>query len=72
MGHLLKIKCVDLRANVHILASTTVPFTLTTVQMPNLALTHTKRITVWVRHRTDSCLRCAAFVLLLQVSANIK
>ncbi len=32
--------------NVNILASTSVPFTLTTVQVPNLALTHTKRITV--------------------------
>jgi len=47
MGHLLKIKCVDSRVNVHILASTSVPFTLTTVQLPNLALTHTKRITVY-------------------------
>jgi hypothetical protein len=28
------------------LASTSVPFTLTTVQVPNLALTHKKRITV--------------------------
>ncbi len=46
MGHLLKIKCVDSRVNVHILASTSVPFTLSTVQVPNLALTHTKRITV--------------------------
>ncbi len=46
MGHLLKIKCVDSRVNVHILASTSVPFTLTTVQVPNLALTHAKRITV--------------------------
>jgi hypothetical protein len=42
MGHLLKIKCVDSRVNVHILASTRVPFTLTKVQMSNLALTHTK------------------------------
>ncbi len=25
------------------------PFTLTTVQVPNIALTHTKRITVWPR-----------------------
>jgi hypothetical protein len=34
--------------NVHILASKSVPFTLTTVKVPNLALTqtHTKRITV--------------------------
>jgi hypothetical protein len=47
MGHLLKIRCVDSRAKVHILASTSVPFTLTMVQVPNLALTHTKRITVW-------------------------
>jgi hypothetical protein len=30
---------------VHILAATTVPFTLSTVQVPNLALTNTKRIT---------------------------
>jgi hypothetical protein len=37
----------DSRVNVHILASTSVPFTLTTVQVPNLALSHTKRITVW-------------------------
>jgi hypothetical protein len=44
----LKIKCLDSRVNVHILASTSVPFTLTTVQVPNLALTHTKRITVYV------------------------
>ncbi len=44
MEHLLKIKCVASRVNVHILASTSVPFTLTTVQVPNLALTHMKRI----------------------------
>ncbi len=30
MGHLLKIKCVDSKVNVRILASTGVPFTLTT------------------------------------------
>jgi hypothetical protein len=46
MGHLLKIKCVDSRVNVYILASTSVPFTFTTVQVTNIALTHTKRITV--------------------------
>jgi hypothetical protein len=49
MGYFLKIKCVDSRVNVHILASTSVSFTLTTVQAPNLALTHTKRITVYSR-----------------------
>ncbi len=30
----------------HILDSTSVPFTLATVQVPNIALTHTKRTTV--------------------------
>jgi len=45
----LKIKCVDSRVNVNILASTTVPFILTTtVQVPNLALTHKKWITVYI------------------------
>jgi hypothetical protein len=46
MGHKLKTKCVDSRVNAHDLASTGVPFTLTTMQVPNLALTHKKRITV--------------------------
>ncbi len=34
----MKIKCVDSRVNVNILASS-VPFRPTTVQVPNLALT---------------------------------
>ncbi len=42
MEHLLGI-CVDSRVNVYILASTSV----TTVQVTNLALNHTKRITLW-------------------------
>jgi hypothetical protein len=48
MGHLLKTKCVDSRVNVNILALTSVQFTPSMVQVPNLALTltHTKRITV--------------------------
>jgi hypothetical protein len=46
MGHKLKIKSVHSRVNVYNLASKSVPFTLTTVQVPNLALTHKKRITV--------------------------
>jgi hypothetical protein len=54
MGHELKIKCVDSRVNVHNLASTGVPFTLTTVQVPNLALTHKKRITVYDRTHSRS------------------
>jgi hypothetical protein len=46
MGHKMKKKCVDSRVNAHDLASTGVPFTLTTVQVQNLALTHYKRISV--------------------------
>jgi hypothetical protein len=42
----LKIKCVDSRVNVNIFASTSVPFILTTVQVPNIAPTHKKWITV--------------------------
>ncbi len=37
---------VDSRMNVKILALASVPFTLTTVQVLNLALTHKKWITV--------------------------
>ncbi len=51
MGHLLKIKCVDSRVNVHIFASAGVTFTLTTVQVPILAVTHTK----WITVRGDNC-----------------
>jgi hypothetical protein len=45
MGHLLMIKCVHSRWNWNILASTSVPFRVATVQVPNLA--HT-------RHETDN------------------
>jgi hypothetical protein len=47
MGHLLKLKCSHSPLNQRILSSTSVPFTLTTVQVSNLALTHTKRFTVY-------------------------
>jgi hypothetical protein len=47
MGHLLKLKCANSPLNQRTLSSTRFPFTLTTVQVPNLALTHTKRFTVW-------------------------
>ncbi len=47
LGHLLKLKCAHSPLNLCILSSTSVPFTLTTVQVSNLSLTHTKRITVW-------------------------
>jgi hypothetical protein len=49
MELLLKIKCVDSRVNLHILVAASVSFTLSTVQVPNLALTHMKRITVYLR-----------------------
>ncbi len=47
MGHLLKLKCAHSPLNLRILSSKSVPFTLTTVQVPHLALTNTKRITMW-------------------------
>jgi hypothetical protein len=44
----LKLKCGHSPLNLRILSSTSDPFTLTTAQVPNLALTHRKRITVRV------------------------
>ncbi len=44
MWHLLKLKCALSPLHLSILSSTSVTFTFTTV--PNLALTHTKQITV--------------------------
>ncbi len=79
MVHLLKIKCVDSRVNVHNLAPTR--FTLTTVQVPNLALTRTKRIgTLLVLQvhycsgyskclrilYSNFCLQCTAFTTFLK------
>ncbi len=46
VGHLLKRKCAHSPLNLPILSATRVPITLTTVQVPDLALTHTKHITV--------------------------
>jgi hypothetical protein len=46
MRHLLKLKCAHSPLNLRILSSTSVPFTLTTVQVLNLALTLAERITV--------------------------
>jgi hypothetical protein len=40
------LQSADSKVNANIFASTGVPFTLTTVQVSNIALTHTKRITV--------------------------
>ncbi len=47
-GHLLKLKCAHSPSNLRIFSSTRVPFTFTTVQVPNLVLTHKKRLTVCV------------------------
>ncbi len=54
MGHLLKLKCALRTLEYACLASTRVPFRPTTVQMPNLALIETKRITVY--HISNECL----------------
>ncbi len=42
-----KVKCVHSRVIMNTLTSTSVPFRPSTVQVPNLALTDTKRITVY-------------------------
>ncbi len=57
MGHFLKIKCAQSPLNLRILSSTSVPLTLTTVQLPNLALNHTERITV-CKKELDSGWEC--------------
>jgi hypothetical protein len=46
-GTLVETKIRTLKCLVRILASTSVPFRLTTVQMPNLVQIETKPITVW-------------------------
>ncbi len=53
----MKIKSVDSRENMHIFAATSVAFTLSTVQVPNLVLTHTKRITVYPKLLTLHAVR---------------
>ncbi len=53
-GHLLKRKCSHSPLNLRILSSTSVPFTLTTVQVLNLALTHKKRITVHLTREAEA------------------
>jgi hypothetical protein len=76
MGHSLKIKCVDSIVNVHILDSTSVPFTLMTVQVPNIVLTHTKLITseevdrnsvLWVTLNLLMCDRVDALYALVNL-----
>ncbi len=47
--------------NVHILASTSVPFRLTTVLTPNLALIETKQIAVWYSYRITGFLAVVRF-----------
>jgi hypothetical protein len=55
MGHLLKIKYKHIQvAQVYIVASISVPFRPTTVQMPNVALIETKWITVKVKYGVRS------------------
>ncbi len=49
IGCQLKQKCPHSPLNLRSLSSKSVPFTFTTVQVPNLALAHTKRITVQLK-----------------------
>jgi hypothetical protein len=55
-GTLLKLKCAHSPLNLHILSSTSVPFTLG-VQVPNLAQVETRRITAWVLKKMDIWVR---------------
>jgi hypothetical protein len=70
MGHKLKTKCVDSRGNAHDLASTGVPFTLTTVQVLNLALTYKKRITVQCMLKLLSPFRLCQFAKMPESCEN--
>ncbi len=63
-------KCIDSRENVHVSASTNVPFTLKKVQVPNLPLTHTKRITVYKSDLTDYLLEHVQESLLSSASSR--
>ncbi len=56
-GTLLEAKMCTFALDLRILSSTSVPFTLTAVQLPNFALTHTKRITV-CKKELDSGWEC--------------
>jgi hypothetical protein len=61
MGHLLNLKCAHSPLNLRILSSKCVPVTLTTVQVPNVALTQTKRITVRVLSSVHTVIRFVSF-----------
>jgi hypothetical protein len=63
-GQLLKLKCVHSPLNLRILSSTSVLFAFTTEQVPNLALTHTKLITVSL----DSRVRIGPWQVRLKVN----
>jgi hypothetical protein len=54
MGQLLELKCTHPSLNLRILSSTSVPCMLTTVQVPNLASAHKKRITVHINDLPSS------------------
>ncbi len=57
MWHLLKLKCAQMHIHPWIYAYYyQLTFTLTRVPVPNLALTHMKRITVWLKERVSDFL----------------
>jgi hypothetical protein len=61
MGHLLKIKWIDSRGNVHILASKNVPFTLTTVHCAKFSPNS---------HETDYSVHCHCNRVILSMTFN--
>jgi hypothetical protein len=58
MGHLLKIKCVDSRGNVHIVTSKNVPFTLTTVYCAKFSPNS---------HETEYSVHCNRVILSMNI-----
>ncbi len=73
MGHLLKRKCSHSPLNLRILSSTSVPFTLRTVQVLNLALTHKKQITVrkpQVRELSRLCLKTSTNCMFMNSASG--
>jgi len=57
MGHSLKIKCGDSRVKVHILASTSVPYILTMMQVAKFFCTNS--------HETDNSVHCTKLQIVV-------
>ncbi len=65
-GTLVEDKMCRFKGEWHILASRSVSFTLTTVQVPNLALTRTKRITEYAPNSFVCFIAVYRFLIVLK------